>query len=150
MQKPGKILVATQHYPPDSSTTAVYIAAIAEGLAVGNKVVVLSVLVHCLTVVIAWCVVQSIAAPVLFGQIFQLLPPVILITMLPISIAGWGVREATMGLAFGYAGLMSNEGVNISLLFGAVSFLVGIFGGLVWIFSPEKAAQGAKPIEVPK
>jgi len=27
-----------------------------------------------------------------------------LITMLPISIAGWGVREATMGLAFGYAG----------------------------------------------
>jgi glycosyltransferase involved in cell wall biosynthesis len=42
MQKPGKILVATQHYPPDSSTTAVYIAAIAEGLAVGNKVVVLS------------------------------------------------------------------------------------------------------------
>ena len=116
----------------------------------GPKVAVLSVLVHCLTVVIAWCVVQSIAAPVLFGQIFQLLPPVILITMLPISIAGWGVREATMGLAFGYAGLMSNEGVNISLLFGAVSFLVGIFGGLVWIFSPEKAAQGAKPIEVPK
>src|SRR5207245_5560445 len=42
MQKPGKVLVATQHYPPDSSTTAVYIAAIAEGLAIGNKVVVLS------------------------------------------------------------------------------------------------------------
>ena len=48
-----------------------------------------------------------------------------LITMLPISIAGWGVREATMGLAFGYAGLLPNEGVNISLLFGAVSFIVG-------------------------
>jgi len=39
-----------------------------------------------------------------------------LITMLPISIAGWGVREATMGLAFGYAGLMASEGVNVSLL----------------------------------
>ena len=58
----------------------------------------LSLLVHVLTVVIAWCVVQSIAAPAAFGQIFQLLPPVMLITMLPISIAGWGVREATMGL----------------------------------------------------
>jgi hypothetical protein len=108
------------------------------------------VLVHVLTVVIAWCVVQSIAAPVMFGQVFQLVPPVTLITMLPISIAGWGVREASMGLAFGYAGLMPNEGVNVSLLIGAVSFLVGIFGGLVWIFSPEKAAQGAKPIEVPE
>ena len=42
MKNPGKILVASQHYPPDSSTTAVYIAAIAEGLAVDSKVVVLS------------------------------------------------------------------------------------------------------------
>ena len=116
----------------------------------GPRVAVLSVLVHVLAVVIAWCVVQSIAAPVLFGQIFQLVPPVMLITMLPISIAGWGVREATMGLAFGYAGLVANEGVNVSLLFGAVSFLVGIVGGLVWILSPEKAAKGAKPIEVPE
>jgi uncharacterized membrane protein YbhN (UPF0104 family) len=116
----------------------------------GPKVAVLSLLVHVLAVVIAWCVVQSIAAPVLFSQVFQLVPPVMLITMLPISIAGWGVREATMGLAFGYAGLMSSEGVNVSLLFGAVSFIVGAFGGLVWIFSAEKAAQDSRPIEVPE
>jgi uncharacterized membrane protein YbhN (UPF0104 family) len=116
----------------------------------GPTIAVLSLLVHILAVVIAWCVVQSIAAPVAFGQVFQLIPPVMLITMLPISIAGWGVREATMGLAFGYAGLMTNEGINISLLYGAVSFIVGAFGGLVWIFSAEKAAQGAVPIEVPE
>jgi len=116
----------------------------------GPKVAALSLLVHVLTVVIAWCVVQSIAAPVVFSQIFQLVPPVMLITMLPISIAGWGVREATMGLAFGYAGLMTNEGVNVSLLFGAVSFMVGAFGGLVWILSAEKAAQGSAPIQVPE
>jgi uncharacterized membrane protein YbhN (UPF0104 family) len=116
----------------------------------GPKIAVLSVLVHVLAVFIAWCVVQSIGAPVTFGQIFQLIPPVMLITMLPISIAGWGVREATMGLAFGYAGLMTNEGINVSLLFGAVSFIVGAVGGLVWIFSAEKAAQGSAPIEVPE
>jgi len=116
----------------------------------GPKIAAFSTLVHVLTVVIAWCVVQSIAAPVVFSQVFQLVPPVILITMLPISIAGWGVREATMGLAFGYAGLMPNEGVNVSLLFGAVFFIVGAFGGLVWVFSAEKAAQGATPIGVPK
>jgi glycosyltransferase 2 family protein len=116
----------------------------------GPKVIVLSLLVHLLAVVIAWCVVRSIAAPVTFGQIFQVIPPVVLITMLPISIAGWGVREATMGLAFGYAGLMTNEGVNVSLLYGAVSFIVGAFGGLVWIFSAEKAAQGSAAISVPE
>lgn len=116
----------------------------------GVAIAALSIFVHVLAVVIAWCVVQSIAAPVGFGQTFQLIPPVMLITMLPISIAGWGVREATLGLAFGYAGLMTNEGINISLLFGAVTFIVGAFGGLVWIFSAEKAAQGAAPIEVPE
>jgi len=115
----------------------------------GPKIAALSLLVHVLAVVIAWCIVRSIAAPVTFGQTFQVIPPVMLVTMLPISIAGWGVREATMGLAFGYAGLMTNEGVNVSLLYGAVSFIVGAFGGLVWIFSAEKAAQSSAPIGVP-
>jgi uncharacterized membrane protein YbhN (UPF0104 family) len=110
----------------------------------------LSLLVHILAVVIAWCVVQSIAAPVGFGPTFLLIPPVMLITMLPISIAGWGVREATMGLAFGYAGLVTEEGVNISLLYGAVSFVAGAIGGLVWIFSAEKAAKDTESIEAPE
>jgi glycosyltransferase 2 family protein len=116
----------------------------------GPIVAILSLIVHVLAVVIAWCVVKSIAAPVDFGEIFLLIPPVMLITLMPISIAGWGVREATMGLAFGFAGLAANEGVNVSLLFGGVSFIVGAFGGLVWIFSAEKAAQGTAPIGVPE
>jgi uncharacterized membrane protein YbhN (UPF0104 family) len=116
----------------------------------GPKIAVLSLLVHVLAVVIAWCVVRSIAAPVLFAQVFQLIPPVMLITMMPISIAGWGVREATMGLAFGYAGLVASEGVNVSLLFGAVYFVIGGLGGLVWILSAEKAAKGSAPIAVPE
>jgi glycosyltransferase 2 family protein len=116
----------------------------------GPMIAMLSILIHVLTVIIAWCVAKSIAAPVLFNQVFQLIPPVMLITMLPISIAGWGVREATMGLAFGYAGLMPSEGINVSLLFGAVTFAVGAVGGLVWIVSAEKAAQGTKPIEIPE
>jgi uncharacterized membrane protein YbhN (UPF0104 family) len=108
-------------------------------------IAIFSLLVHFLTVVIAWCVVQSIAAPVGFTQTFLLIPPVMLITMLPISIAGWGVREATMGLAFGYAGLATNEGINVSLLYGAVTFIAGAIGGLVWIFSAEKAARDIDP-----
>jgi len=110
-------------------------------------IVILSFVVHLLAVVIAWCVVQSIAAPVGFEETFLLIPPVMLITMLPISIAGWGVREATMGLAFGYAGLVTNEGINISLLFGAVYFIAGAIGGLVWIFSAEKVAKDTEQIE---
>jgi glycosyltransferase 2 family protein len=106
----------------------------------GPKIAALSLSIHVLTVVIAWCAVRSISAPADFEQIFLLTPPVMLITMMPISIAGWGVREASMMIAFGYAGLARMDGTVVSILFGAVSFLVGVIGGLVWIFSAEKAS----------
>lgn len=42
MQKPGKILVASQHYPPDQSTTAAIMSAISGHLALDAPVLVLS------------------------------------------------------------------------------------------------------------
>jgi glycosyltransferase 2 family protein len=104
----------------------------------GPTVAALSLSIHALTTVVAWCAVRSIQAPVSFFEVFELILPVILVTAVPISIAGWGLREASMGLAFGYAGLLTGEGVSVSLLFGAVTFLVGALGGLAWIAIPEK------------
>jgi hypothetical protein len=42
MRKPGKVVVVSQHYPPDSSTTAAIMSAIAEHLAAKVSVLVLS------------------------------------------------------------------------------------------------------------
>jgi hypothetical protein len=78
-----------------------------------------------------------------FRQVFILIPPIILITMTPISMAGRGVREATMVVAFGYAGLAQADGTVVLILFGAVSFMVGCVGGLVWITRSEKATAPA-------
>ena len=107
----------------------------------GPKIAVLSLSIHVLAVVIAWCAVRAITAPADFEQIFLLTPPIMLITMMPISIAGWGVREATMMVAFGYAGLARADGTVVSILFGAVYFIVGAFGGIVWVLSAEKGAR---------
>jgi glycosyltransferase 2 family protein len=112
----------------------------------GPRILVLSVLNHLLSVVIAFCVGLAIAAPVSFAQMVLLIPPISLITLMPISIAGWGVREQSMQVAFSYAGLSAADGVTISLLFGAVYFIVGAAGGLAWLLSSEKAAKGAQPM----
>jgi uncharacterized membrane protein YbhN (UPF0104 family) len=112
------------------------------GRTTAAKIAVLSLSIHVLAVVIAWCAVRSIAASAAFEQLFLLTPPIMLITMLPISIAGWGVREATMMVAFGYAGLAPADGTVVSILFGAIYFIVGGMGGLVWILSAEKGAGG--------
>jgi uncharacterized membrane protein YbhN (UPF0104 family) len=107
----------------------------------GPKIAALSLSVHVLTVVSAWCIVRSISAPANFDQMFMLVPPIALITMLPVSIAGWGVREATMMVAFGYAGLNQTDGTMVSLLSGVATFIVGILGGLVWILRSEKSER---------
>jgi uncharacterized membrane protein YbhN (UPF0104 family) len=94
-----------------------------------------SVIIHLLTISAAWCCVKAVAAPVGFAHVLFLMPPVLLIATVPISIAGWGVRESSMIAAFAYAGLPESDGLTLSVLFGAASFVIGIIGGIVWISS---------------
>jgi uncharacterized membrane protein YbhN (UPF0104 family) len=110
----------------------------------GPVLAVVSLLIHICAVAVAWCAVRSIDAPVTFEYSFLLIPPIMLITMLPISMAGWGVREATMMVAFGYAGLQQTDGLMVSLLFGLSYFIVGAIGGVVWILSREKRERPAE------
>jgi len=94
-----------------------------------------SIMIHLLTISAAWCCVKAVAAPVSFAHVLFLMPPVLLIASTPISIAGWGVRESSMIAAFAYAGLAESDGLTLSILFGAVSFAIGVIGGVVWIVS---------------
>lgn len=94
-----------------------------------------SIAIHLLTIAAAWCCIRAIAAPVSFAHVLFLMPPVLLIATVPISIAGWGVRESAMIAAFAYAGLAESDGLMLSVLFGAVGFVIGVLGGLVWIAS---------------
>jgi uncharacterized membrane protein YbhN (UPF0104 family) len=102
-------------------------------------VAIMSILVHALTIVSMWTAAKSVGASLGFIAAFSIIPPVILISTIPVSIAGWGVRESAMIAAFGYAGLAHGDGLLVSLIFGAASFAVGAVGGLIWIASSERA-----------
>lgn len=114
------------------------------------RIAVVSITIHVLAVVMIWLIAQSITAAGQPAQLLALVPPVMLITMLPISIAGWGLREASMMVAFGYAGLPQADGLTVSLLFGTMIFAIGAAGGLVWILSSEKAAGASISEPLPK
>lgn len=106
-----------------------------------------SITIHIVTVAIAWCCMKAVAAPVGFAPILFLIPPVLLIATVPISIAGWGVRESSMVVAFSYAGLAQSDGLMLSILYGATSFAVGAIGGLIWIASGLSVGSLPKPAE---
>ena len=97
-------------------------------------------MIHFLTISAAWCCAKAVAVPVGFAHVLFLMPPVLLIATVPISIAGWGVRESGMIAAFSYAGLAESDGLTLSILFGAVSFIIGMVGGVVWISSGFRTA----------
>jgi glycosyltransferase 2 family protein len=98
-------------------------------------VIACSIVIHLFTIAAAWCCAKAIAVPVSLLQILFLLPPVLLVSSVPISIAGWGVRETSMIAAFGFAGLAEGDGLILSVLFGAACSAVGMIGGVVWIVS---------------
>jgi len=67
-----------------------------------------------------------------------LIPPVILVMTIPISIAGWGVREGAMVVALGMIGIARADALSLSIIFGLLTVMTALPGGLVWMFSGER------------
>jgi uncharacterized membrane protein YbhN (UPF0104 family) len=113
----------------------------------GFGIAALSILIHILTVIAAWCLARSIALSPNTLNLLILVPPVILISMIPISIGGWGIREGAMVVAFGYAGIESSHALTVSVLLGATSLAIGIVGGIIWLAgrNPARVPASAQP-----
>ncbi len=92
-----------------------------------------AILVHvgiCTTMtVIAWAL--GIDLPL--AMALTVVPAVFLVSSLPLSIGGWGVREGAMVLALGLAGIESSDAFLISVTFGILAALMGLTGGILWV-----------------
>ncbi len=91
---------------------------------------------------LAWALGRGLAAGVSAADCLVLVPPVILVSNAPVSIAGWGVREGAMVAALGMVGTPAPVALLLSLLYGAVTVLAALPGGLVWLaVRTEKVAE---------
>ena len=104
----------------------------------GPIIAAISISVQLLSVLVLWCCARSIGSPFTLLNSLLLIPPVVLIAAIPISIAGWGVRESVMLAAFAYAGLPNSDGVLVSILFGAGGLVIGALGGAAWVISANR------------
>jgi len=75
---------------------------------------------------------------------FALFLPVLLISTMPISIAGWGVREGGLVYAFGLIGVPAEASLVVSLLFGLFMLASALPAGLVWLASGSRREGGLK------
>jgi glycosyltransferase 2 family protein len=91
----------------------------------GTFCVALAVINHLLSVPVAYLLAQSVKALVSFLACLLIVPPTLLVSTLPISLGGWGVREGTLAAGFALVGGSVGGAVTVSVIMGLLGPVTG-------------------------
>jgi uncharacterized membrane protein YbhN (UPF0104 family) len=108
-------------------------------------ILAISVAVHLGVIANTWLLARALAIEVAFLDCLVLVPPIVVITLAPISIAGWGVREGAMVVGFALVGIGEADALVLSVATGLSQIVAGIPGGVLWLVrgrpTPQKSTQ---------
>jgi hypothetical protein len=104
---------------------------------------------HAMTGLVIYIVAQGLDISVGLIECIVLTPPISLLTVLPISLAGWGVREAGMVTALAFAGVASHDALIVSILFGLLLMAISIPGGVFWLYTHTHGSQQVHSKQLP-
>jgi hypothetical protein len=90
-----------------------------------------AVATHMLTCVIIFTLAREMTVPLSFLECLLLVPVIILLSAVPISFAGWGVRESATVYLLGQVGVAAPDALAISFAFGLLLIALGVPGGLI-------------------
>lgn len=110
-------------------------------LKTGLMVTILSLIAHLLAVFAVYLLAQGIGVNLTLSAALALIPVVILMSTLPISLAGWGVREGAMIAALQYADIDPSKSLALSILFGLSILAVSSLGGMLWLIKERKQRE---------
>lgn len=88
---------------------------------------------------------EGLRLPIGFADCLVVVPAALLLTALPVTISGWGIREGAFAVGFGYLGVSSNGAITLSILFGLLNTIVRLPGGLLWLFTNDRPPAGKLP-----
>ncbi len=98
----------------------------------------LTVLVLLANLMAFFACAQAVGAELPGDMALLVLPATLLVMALPISVAGWGVREAAAALIWPLAGIASDAAIAASVAYGIVATLSAL-PGLWWLRPRAKA-----------
>ena len=105
----------------------------------------LSLCVHLLQILSQWMLTWSLGLDVPFGFVAMYHPLVALAAALPLTIGGFGLREAAYAALLPYGGVNPDDAIALGLLWWAVAAIGALGGGLVYGLSsrPMPSLRGA-------
>ncbi len=104
------------------------------------EVLALSIAVQLCLILAVYCIGRGLALPLDLTVCLLMIPPILVATVLPISVGGWGVREGAMVVGLGLVGVPAEGALALSILFGLGNLVLAIPGGVLWLF-----ARGSQP-----
>lgn len=81
----------------------------------------------------AWLIGLALNLPITFADCLTFIPIVVLGSIVPISIGGWGVRESLMVVLFTHLGMTTASVLLLSVLFGVAAIAISLPGAALWI-----------------
>jgi hypothetical protein len=103
----------------------------------------LSLLVQLANVVLVWLIALGLGLDVSLGYMTVVVPLMTLLTLLPVSVNGMGLREVALVVLLGPAGVPAAAAVTLSLLTFAVYAALGLVGAGVYLFGRYPRLLGA-------
>lgn len=97
------------------------------------NIICLSAVIQVLLVFVVYFFAKGINAELGFIDGLVLVPMIMLISMVPASFAGWGLRESAMVIGFGFIGITAVDALAISVSFGLSQIIIGLPGGVFWL-----------------
>lgn len=95
---------------------------------------ILSLILQALFIYAYSLVAQALGLAIPFTAFLLLIPVATVIAMIPVSVAGLGVREGVMVYLFGKVGLASASALGLSLTWFFLTILASLPGGVVFAF----------------
>lgn len=102
----------------------------------------LALLVHAGVVFACFALARALGVSVGLLDCVAIVPPIMLISAVPISIAGWGVREGAMVAGFALLNIPAEAALAVSIAFGLLQLALFLPGGALWAL----AGQGARSV----
>ncbi|WP_170296041.1 lysylphosphatidylglycerol synthase transmembrane domain-containing protein [Azospirillum brasilense] len=99
-------------------------------------------LTHLNLSVAAWWIGQSLGLPLAFVDYLVFIPIITILTILPISIGGWGVREGLTVALLATVDVPEHDALAFSVLFGLSMAASSLPGLILWWRKPEKVGTG--------
>ena len=99
----------------------------------GVMLLVVSIVIHSISIIAVVVLSIGMSLDLEWHSMLFIVPFVTLASAIPISIAGWGVREGIMVVSLGYLGVAPEQALVLSILYGVLMLVSSIPGLIIWL-----------------